>query len=370
MNLQIAEPHRPLIRLWLWSIAAMTLAVLIVGGITRLTQSGLSIVDWQPLMGVIPPLTEAQWVERFEQYRQFPEYQQLRRGMSLDEFRFIFFWEYLHRLVARMIGLVFLVPFIIFAARGWFSRPFALRALVLFVLGGAQGVLGWIMVQSGLAAQPHVSHYRLAAHLSLAFVIFGYAVWLARELRDTDTDAGAGVSVAAVRNMRRGLGWVGALLAVQIVYGAFVAGLKAGFAYNTFPLMGGRLLPLNMFAQQPLLRNLVENPPTVQWLHRVIGTILLIAAFVVFARVARAGVDALSRRLNSALAGLIVLQYVIGVLTLIYTVPVALGVLHQAMAMIVFGVWLVFVHHVQRLPAAARAGEPAAGRRRAPARAP
>jgi heme a synthase len=352
MNLQIAESHRAPIRAWLWSIAAMTLVVLIVGGITRLTQSGLSIVDWKPLMGVIPPLNEAQWLERFEQYRQFPEYQLLRRGMTLDEFRFIYFWEYLHRLVARMIGVVFLIPFIVFAVRGRFSRPFAMRALILFALGGAQGVLGWIMVQSGLSAQPHVSHYRLAAHLSLAFVIFGYAVWLAREL----TPAVSAPSAPQRRLMNRGLLWIGAILAVQIVYGAFVAGLKAGFFYNTFPLTGGRLVPLNMFAQQPALQNLVANPVTVQWLHRVIGTVLLIAALAFFVRVRRAGADPLSRHLNLALCGLIVLQYALGVLTLLHAVPVALGVTHQAMAMIVFGVWLVWLHHVVRSPAAAGAG--------------
>jgi heme a synthase len=160
----------------------MTFAVLVIGGITRLTQSGLSMVDWQPIMGVIPPLTDAQWQETFDRYRQFPEYQVLRRGMSLDEFKFIFFWEYLHRMVARTIGLVFLVPFVFFWAKGWFTRPLAARALILFGLGAMQGVMGWFMVMSGLVDRPSVSHYRLAAHLSLAFIIFGYALWLARDL--------------------------------------------------------------------------------------------------------------------------------------------------------------------------------------------
>jgi heme a synthase len=352
----IDEAHRGAFRAWLWSIAAMTLAVLIVGGITRLTQSGLSIVDWKPLMGVIPPLNDAQWLERFEQYRQYPEYQQLRRGMTLDEFRFIYFWEYMHRLVARMIGVVFLVPFVVFAVGRRFSRGFAARALVLFALGAAQGVLGWLMVRSGLADQPHVSHYRLAAHLSLAFIIFGYAVWLARELK---TESTAAAEPAVRRMMLRGLGWVGALLAVQVVYGAFVAGLRAGFFYNTFPLMGGSLLPPHMWAHRPWLSNLVANPYTVQWLHRVIGTVLLVATVVHFVRVLRAGVDPLSQRLNVALGSLIVLQYGLGVLTLIMVVPVALGVAHQAMAMVVFGVWLVWLHHARRLT---QAREPASRR--------
>jgi heme a synthase len=343
--------RRPL-RIWLWSIAAMTFTVLIVGGITRLTQSGLSIVDWRPLMGVIPPLNEAQWQAAFDQYRQFPEYQLLRRGMTLDEFQFIFFWEYLHRLVARAIGLVFLVPFVVFWARGYFTRAFARRALVLFALGAMQGVLGWIMVRSGLVERPSVSHFRLAAHLSLAFVIFGYAVWLARELRGDGTARAADALVAlgggARRLMMRGLAVIGALLAVQIVWGAFVAGLRAGKFYNTFPLMGGGLIPPNFLAIDPLLRNFVSNPITVQWTHRLLGTVLAVAAVWFFVRVQRAGVDATSRRLNLLLAAGILVQYLLGVLTLLFFVPVSLGVIHQGAAMVLFGVWLWWVHHVHR----------------------
>jgi heme a synthase len=344
---QIHESRRQPLRLWLWSIAAMTLGVLIVGGITRLTQSGLSIVHWQPIMGVIPPLNEAQWVEKFELYRQFPEYQQLRRGMTLHEFKFIYFWEYLHRLLARMIGVVFLVPFIFFSLRGYFNRALASRALALFALGAAQGVLGWIMVKSGLAERPSVSHYRLAAHLSLAFIIFGYAVWLARDLRARLELVVA--SRADRRLMLFGLAGIGVLIAVQIVWGAFVAGLKAGFFYNTFPLMAGRLVPPHMLAYEPLLRNFIENPVTVQWLHRLIGTVLGTVVVVFAVRVMRAGVDPLSQRLNLALLGLVAVQYLLGVLTLIYTVPVGLGVAHQALAMILFGVWLVWLHHVRSL---------------------
>jgi heme a synthase len=340
------EKRRPL-RIWLWSIAAMTLSVLIVGGITRLTQSGLSITDWQPLMGVVPPLSEAQWVEKFELYRQYPEYQQLRRGMSLDEFKFIFFWEYLHRLLARAIGMVFLVPFVFFAVRGYLSRPLAIRTLGLFALGGMQGVLGWIMVQSGLVDQPSVSHYRLAAHLGLAFVIFGACVWLARDLRPPATTVHA--SAGSIRFMRRGLAAIGVLLALQVVWGAFVAGLKAGLIYNTFPLMGGRLIPVYLLGLEPAIRNFFENPVAVQWTHRVLGTVLGVVVIGFGVRVLRAGVDAASRRLNAALIGLMLLQYLLGVLTLLYFVPVALGVIHQAMAMIIFGVWTWWLHHVRRL---------------------
>ncbi|HUH12968.1 MAG TPA: COX15/CtaA family protein [Longimicrobiales bacterium] len=347
----IPEPRRRLMRGWLWSIAAMTLGVLIVGGITRLTRSGLSIVDWEPLMGVIPPLTEGQWLEAFERYRQFPEYQKVRAGMSLSEFKFIFFWEYMHRLLGRTIGLVFLVPFAVFAVRRWFNRPLAWRALLLFTLGAMQGVMGWLMVASGLVDRPSVSHYRLAAHLSLAFIIFGYAVWLARELRVGATRVE--VPARARRVLAWGLGVVGALLAAQIVWGAFVAGLRAGFFHNTFPLMAGRLVPVDLLALEPALRNFVENPVTVQWTHRVLGTLLLIATGALAWAAPRSGADPRSRRYGAALLALLAAQYLLGVVTLLLAVPVALGVAHQAMAMVLVGVWLVWVHHTRETRAQA-----------------
>jgi len=346
-RLQIPESRRRPVRVWLWSIAGMTLLTLIVGGITRLTQSGLSIVDWQPIMGVVPPLSEAQWQEAFDRYRAFPEYQELRRGMSMAEFRFIFFWEYLHRMVARAIGLVFLVPFLFFWVRGWFSRPLLGRTLALFGLGAAQGAMGWFMVMSGLVDQPRVSHYRLAAHLSLAFVIFGYAVWLARELAVRPERPR--VTGDTRRLLRTGLAWVGGILAVQIVWGAFVAGLKAGFYYNTFPLMGGGIIPPDFLRLQPAFLNLVENPSTVQWVHRLLGTVLLAVAGWFYLRVRSGEVDAGSRRVNPLLFGLIAVQYLLGVATLLLHVPVSLGVAHQAMAMVLVGVWLWWLHHARRL---------------------
>jgi cytochrome c oxidase assembly protein subunit 15 len=346
-RLQIPEPKRRAIRIWLWSIAAMTFGIVVIGGITRLTLSGLSIVEWRPFTGVIPPLSDAQWRETFALYQQYPEYQTWREGMSLAEFKLIFFWEYLHRLIARLIGLVFLVPFAYFWARGHFNRPLLRRALLLFGLGATQGVMGWLMVMSGLVDRPSVSHYRLAAHLSLAFLIFGWALWLARELRLEPVRASA--DAARQRLMRRGLTIVGAILAVQIVWGAFVAGLKAGRYYPTFPLMGGRLVPAELLRLDGVARNFMENPIAVQWLHRVVGTLLAVAVITLFARVQRARPDRRSRRLNAALLGLIGTQYLLGVLTLIHLVPVTLAVVHQAMALVIFGVWLSWLHHVRNL---------------------
>lgn len=330
-------------RLWLWTIAAMTLGVLVVGGITRLTHSGLSMVDWDPILGVIPPLDESQWRQAFERYQQFPEFRKLRQGMTLGEFKFIFFWEYLHRLLARGIGVVFLVPFAFFQARGWLDRRLRRRFLVLFALGGMQGVMGWLMVASGLVDRPSVSHYRLAAHLALALVIFSAAVWFARDLRPGPR--AAAVEAAARRRMMRGLAAVGVLLGAQIVWGAFVAGLKAGFFANTFPLMAGSLVPPGLLTLEPAARNFVENPVAVQWTHRVLGTVLALAVVALFWAVRRAEVDRASRRFAAALLGLVATQYLLGVLTLVNAVPVALGVLHQATAGVLVAVWVSWVHH-------------------------
>jgi heme a synthase len=232
-RLQLPERRRRLLRLWLLSIAAMTFSVLIVGGVTRLTHSGLSMVEWQPIVGMIPPLDESQWLERFERYRQFPEYQQLRQGMSLQQFEAIFFWEYLHRLLARLIALVFLVPFVAFWRSGSLTGPVTRRVVAIFGLGVAQGAMGWLMVRSGLVDRPSVSHYRLAAHLRMALAIIGLSVWVARELgvRRRRTT----VSVRARRGMVRGLTLIGCLTAAQVMWGAFVAGLKAGLIFGTFP---------------------------------------------------------------------------------------------------------------------------------------
>lgn len=346
-RLEIPESRRRALRTWLWSIAGMTFLTLVVGGITRLTQSGLSIVDWQPFVGVVPPLNDVQWQEMFDRYRSFPEYLQLRRGMSLSEFKFIFFWEYLHRVVARVIGLVFLIPFVVFVARGFMNGPLLRRSLLLFGLGAAQGVMGWFMVSSGLVDSPRVSHYRLAAHLSLAFVIFSYAVWLARDLAVTGVRTP--LPAPTHRWLRRGILALGALLGVQVVWGAFVAGLDAGLYYNTFPLMGGGLVPPDYLRLSPALINLVENPGLVQWVHRVLGTLLLGSALWFAFRLRGEGVDSRSRTLGAAYAGGVVFQYLLGVVTLLLMVPVSLGVAHQGMAMILMGIWVAWWHHVREV---------------------
>ena len=346
-RLLLPEAKRRHLRLWLWSVAAITFAVVVIGGITRLTHSGLSIVDWRPVTGVVPPLNDAQWTESFDRYRQFPEFQQLRRGMTLAEYKDIFFWEYLHRLAARAIGVVFLIPFVFFWRSGYFPRPLAVRALALFALGALQGAVGWLMVKSGLVDRPSVSHYRLAVHFVIATTIFGFSVWLARDLAIQSPRTAAKASVR--RAIRRRLGIVGALLVVQIVWGAFVAGLKAGLLFGTFPLIAGRIMPPGWLALDPAVLNFVQNPGTVQWVHRLLGTVLLVAAIVVFLRVRRLAPDRTTHRLNVALLTLIALQYGLGVLTLIYHVPVMLATAHQAMALVILAVWVASAHHAWHL---------------------
>lgn len=346
-RLQIPEHHRRHLRAWFLAIAGLVAGVLVVGGVTRLTRSGLSIVDWDPIMGVIPPLDHAQWQAAFDRYRQFPEYQQLRQGMSLGEFQFIYYWEYTHRVLARLVGVAFLVPFLGFWVRGYFNRPLALRALLLFGLGALQGLMGWLMVASGLADRPSVSHFRLAAHLGLAFLIFGYAIWLVREL------SLPGVRPALDRNRRRallrGLRGIGVILALQVLWGAFVAGLKAGHYANTFPLMVGRLVPPGLLAWDPPALALLENPLSVQWTHRLLGTVLLLAAAWFARHTRRLGADPGSRRLSTALLALVMVQYTLGVLTLIRFVPLGLAATHQFAALALFGCWVWTLHHACRL---------------------
>ena len=346
-RLALPAATRRRLRIWLWAVAAATFAVLVVGGITRLTHSGLSMVDWQPLVGVVPPLNDAQWAESFERYQQFPEYRHLRGATTLADFKVIFFWEYLHRLLARLIGVIVLLPLLVFWRSGALPRPLAGRVLVLLGLGAMQGILGWLMVRSGLVDRPSVSHYRLAAHLTLALVILGWCVWLIRDL-------GLGLrrvtaSTDSCCHARRGLLVVGGLLALQIVYGALVAGLKAGFLLNTFPLMAGGLVPPAFWTSAPGPLDLVRDPAAVQWVHRLLGTALAAAVLVLFLRVRRTSLDRASRRLVAALLGAIAAQYVLGVLTLIHLVPLGLAAAHQAMAAALVGLWVAAVHHVWHL---------------------
>jgi cytochrome c oxidase assembly protein subunit 15 len=341
---EIPRQRRRHLRIWLLIGAALTMLTVIVGGITRLTESGLSIVDWAPIVGAVPPLNDQDWQDAFARYQQYPEYAQLRPDMTLSDFKYIYFWEYLHRMIGRVIGLAFAVPFIVFWIRGYLTRPLMKRLLMLFALGGMQGAMGWYMVSSGLVDRPEVSHYRLAAHLLLALTIFASCVWFATDLHNRPSEP----LTPSSRNYMVGtLTSGGILLAIQIFWGALVAGLNAGFILNTFPLMNGSLFPPQGLSQDPLLINLFENMATVQWIHRVLATVLLVGAIAFLIRV-RSNSD-LNRfyGLSTLFAGLIVLQYAVGVTTLLTNVETAIGVTHQGIAVLLVGVLVLLAHRVR-----------------------
>ncbi len=320
--------------------------MLVVGGITRLTQSGLSMVDWQPIMGTLPPMNSADWQEAFQQYQQYPEYQQLNPDMTLAEFKTIFFWEYVHRLLGRLTGLVFLIPFLWFWFTGRFDARLKRRALLLFLLGGAQGGMGWLMVKSGLVDVPYVSHYRLALHLALTFVLFGLCIWYALDLYKPKITWVRSQKI--YRALRRWLVVIGMLIFLQVIWGSFVAGLKAGYMFNTFPLMQGNWIPEQLHNMQPHLLNYLENPVTVQWTHRVLGTLLGLTVILFWIRMLIWNIDRDAKFKAVMLLAVVLIQYVLGVITLFYSVPVTLGVLHQAIALILCGVWINLFHYQVR----------------------
>jgi cytochrome c oxidase assembly protein subunit 15 len=316
---------RPLIRAWLWFAAFLVFAMVIVGGATRLTDSGLSITEWQPLLGAIPPLTEADWLRAFEKYKQIPEYSLVNQGMSLADFKFIYWWEWAHRFLGRFIGLVMIVPFIAL----WLMRRIEQRLVPgligLIIFGGLQGALGWYMVKSGLVERVDVSQYRLAAHLTLATAIFGAIVWTALGISDARRRPQTGRDWAA-------LGLV-ILVLMQVALGGFVAGLDAGMGYNTWPLMDGQLVPKGLFVMEPFWRNVFENAMTVQFDHRLVAYAVAIYAALYAWQVRSPAAKAVLHT--------VLLQVGLGIWTLLAQVPLWLGLAHQAGAMIVLAtaVW-------------------------------
>lgn len=327
-----------LIGWWLAGCAMVVFLMIVVGGITRLTQSGLSMVEWQPLMGILPPLSEFQWREVFDLYKAFPEYQKVNAGMSLQEFKSIFWWEYGHRLLGRVIGLVYLLPLLVFLFKGMVPARWRLRLFGLFVLGGLQGLMGWYMVKSGLVDVPHVSQYRLTAHLGLALVIFGCMFWYAldflrgEQLHSKADRQYAGATIALI-----------AIVFLMMLSGGFVAGTKAGFIMNTFPTMNGQWLPDGLTALSPGWRNLFENAVAVQFTHRVLALLVVLAVLSVFLLAGRQRFDS---RAHWVLIAMIV-QLGLGISALLLVVPVALGAAHQAGAVVLFAASL-YVAHVAR----------------------
>jgi cytochrome c oxidase assembly protein subunit 15 len=319
--------HHGVIRLWLYSVAILIFAMVLVGGATRLTESGLSIVEWKPVTGTVPPLSESAWQAEFDKYKTIPQFQQRNSTMTLDEFKTIFWWEWAHRLMGRVIGAAFLLPFLFFLAKGWVG-PLRGRLWGIFALGALQGAVGWWMVASGLADRLEVSQYRLATHLILACVIFVAVLWTALQLARRP-------AIAVPPRLRAGALALLVLALFQVYLGALVAGLRAGLIYNTWPLIDGRLVPdaTSLFHDMPWWRNLFENTLTVQFNHRMAAYLLLVLALLHLVDVARTAPRVLP--LAAALAGAIVLQAALGILTLLHQVPIGLALAHQAGAVLV-----------------------------------
>ncbi|MEF8699637.1 MAG: COX15/CtaA family protein [Candidatus Accumulibacter sp. UW26] len=335
--------------LWLLICSAMVFFILVVGGVTRLTHSGLSIVEWQPIVGVIPPLDQAAWQATFEKYQQTPEFRQVNHQMTLDEFKGIFFWEYWHRLLGRLIGVIFLLPFLYFWLRGRIDPSLVPKLLGIFVLGGLQGAMGWYMVKSGLVDDPRVSHYRLTAHLSLAFLIFAAMFWVALGLL---TERRRSTADRRLCQLQRIAFWLTVLVGYMVVSGGLVAGIRAGKAYNTFPLMNGALLPPESFLLEPWYLNFFNNMALVQFDHRLGAWLLACLVPWFWYRMRSAAVSPGAQLAATLLLGTVFVQIGLGIATLLLAVPVGLGAAHQGGAMIVLGLLLWANHELRVAPTA------------------
>ncbi len=325
------ESNRRAIRIWLGVVLLTLFCLVLVGGATRLTDSGLSITEWKPIHGVVPPLSAAEWDEEFALYQKIPEYEQVNKGMTVEEFKTIFWWEWGHRLLARSIGLIFALPLLYFWVSGRIERRVKLPLLGLLALGGFQGFIGWWMVSSGLAERVDVSQYRLATHLVIACLIFSGCVWIMRALAPHSDDP---VPSPAARKLAAALA---VLSLFQIYLGALVAGLDAGLAYNTWPLMDGALVPSDLFVQSPAWLNLFENAKTVQFVHRLGAYVLFAAALWHMIQCLRQGPGTTHARRSVVLFALITLQAALGITTLVMQVPLHAALAHQGGALVVLG---------------------------------
>jgi heme a synthase len=332
--------HNRAVAAWLLACCALVFAMVVVGGVTRLTHSGLSIVEWQPIVGALPPLNEAGWQETFGKYQQTPEYRLVNPHMTLDGFKGIFWWEYVHRLLGRLIGAVFFLPLLWFALRRKIPRALAWKFVLIFGLGALQGALGWYMVQSGLVDNPRVSQYRLTAHLGIAFLIYAAMLWIAFDLLFSRASPASG-------GLRRFAFALAVLVFVMVLSGGLVAGIRAGLAYNTFPLMNGHVIPQEIFSLEPWYLNFSSNMATVQFDHRLIAWLLAFLVPWFWLSVRRAAVPRRARLGADLLLGALALQIALGIATLLLSVPIPLAAAHQAGALLVFSA-AVFVLHSLR----------------------
>jgi len=333
---------------WLLLCAGMVLVMAVIGAVTRLTESGLSMVEWRPLIGILPPMTEAEWTRVFSLYQQTPEYRLNNAGMELAGFKSIFWWEWLHRVWGRLIGLVFAIPLILFWTTGRLSKPLLNRLLIILALGALQGFMGWFMVMSGLVDRPSVSHYRLALHLGLAFIIYASLIKIALDVLTSGDGPKTGKPIGPMP-LRALTGLAFLVLSVTVVWGAFVAGLDAGLAYNTWPLMAGQWVPPEVWNLKPAWLNAFENTATVQLIHRWIAMATGLSVLLIWlgARVS-SNLPASHKRHADALALMVLLQIGLGIGTLLWAVPIPLAAAHQAGAFVLVGLLIWFAHRLSK----------------------
>jgi len=334
---------------WLLCVWALVLAMVIVGGITRLTGSGLSITRWQPITGILPPLSEEAWRAELAHYQASPEFREVNAWMQLEDFKRIYFWEYVHRLLGRLIGFAVLVPGLVFLLRKRLSARFAWKAAGVFVLGGMQGALGWYMVKSGLVDEPRVSHFRLAAHLLLAFLVGQLLLWLALEAGSPSREPSANAAGDRIhRRIARATWALIGLLTLQTLYGAFMAGLRAGYYFGTFPDMNGYFAPTPFFKAATLAQNLFSYPPAVHWIHRVLGFATLGGVIALWIYVARLQANPTVRRAAMWLALAVFAQLNLGAITVLSRVQISWAVAHQALAYLLLSAATVLLFRATR----------------------
>lgn len=331
---------RPVI-VWLMTGCVLIFIMTAVGGITRLTDSGLSMVEWDLIMGSVPPLSEGEWEETFDKYKQYPEFKHLHSHFTLQDFKQIFFWEYFHRMIGRFIGVVFIIPFIFFWIKGYFDKKLLVKLFVLLAMGAFQGFLGWYMVKSGLIKEPKVSHYRLAAHLTTAFLTIAYTFWVALGIIYPENEKGS------FPKLEKGMKVFFPLLLIQIVYGAFVAGRDAGKMHNFWPHMNpGEFISPSAFSMNPLHENFLDNSSGIQFLHRYLA--YLVAGIVVYFwfKFRKADLSGLQKKGLNIMLWAVGVQFILGVLTLVFSVPLILGLLHQLGALVLLLATVFFLHRL------------------------
>lgn len=339
------KQNKPII-IWLLSGCVLLFLMVVVGGITRLTNSGLSMTDWHLVTDTFPPLTEAKWNEAFEQYKKFPEYQKINihNDFQLSDYKFIYFWEWFHRFIGRIIGLVFLIPFIYFLIKKKLDRSTIKKCIVLLAMGGFQGFLGWFMVRSGLIDNPDVSHFRLSLHLTFAFITFAYTLWVALDLIYPASSINKTIPL---RNIAR---WTLVALLIQIIYGGFVAGLNAGLLHNHWPLMSdGQFIHDSVFIEQnTLLKNLIEGKSGVQFVHRTFAYVVVAMIVYLFFKSRKFTLSRTQSNGIKTLVLFVLIQFCLGVFTLLYRVPLALGLIHQIMAFFLLSAMTYTLHRLSK----------------------